>query len=659
MTTAEATPNAKQEQQQYSFRAEIKQLLDILVHSLYKEREIFLRELISNASDALTRLQFEMLTNHDIVDPEKELAIHISTQKPEEGEEGEHWLIIKDSGIGLTAEEMRDNLGVIAQSGAREFLQKVKAQNGDGPAANGSIGDVIGQFGVGFYSVFMAAEEVRVISRSYRPEAQAATWISDGGETYRIEPADKTDRGTEIHIKLRADAREFADEWQIRQTIRKHSDFVGYPIYVGEEGEEGKEQANQQQSLWRKQPSDVTEDEYKGFYQQMTLDFEPPLSTIHFSSDAPLNIRAMLFVPAKREKTMFAKRTEPGVMLYSKNVLIDEYCADLLPKWLSFVDGVVDSEDLPLNVSRESVQNTRIMRQLGKTVRKRVLRELDKMAEATEEAEQEKFAQFWEQYGRFFKEGVATDFEAREEILPRLRFFTSKSEGKLVTLDSYIERMAEGQGDIYYVLGDDLASVANSPHLDPFKARDLEVLYLVDAFDAFMAPALQTYKEKAFKNVDDGSLELPELAEEAEDDTAVDTPPVSTESFTQLIERVKEILGDRVEDVRPSKILRGSPTRLVSPENSPNTAVSRLQRYIDQDYEIPKRILELNDKHPLLVNLAQLNDTAVDNADQQERVALIVEQMFASALVQEGLHPNPAEMLPRIERLMALASHTA
>ena len=652
MTTSEAEA-VKPDQQQYSFKAEIKQLLDILVHSLYKEREIFLRELISNASDALTRLQFEMLTDHEIVDPEAELAIHISTKKPEEGEDGDRWLIIKDSGIGLTAEEMRDNLGVIAQSGAREFLQKIKKQNGEGPAANGSMGDVIGQFGVGFYSVFMAAEEVRVISRSYRPEAEAAAWISDGGETYRIEPADKTDRGTEIHIKLRTDAQEFADEWHIRQVIRKHSDFVGYPIYVGEE------QANQQQSLWRKRPANVTEEEYKSFYQQMTLDFEPPLSTIHFTSDAPLNIRAMLFIPTKREKTMFAKRTEPGVMLYSKNVLIDEYCSDLLPKWLSFVDGVVDSEDLPLNVSRESVQNTRIMRQLGKTVRKRIMRELDKMAEAEDEAEQEKFAQFWEQYGRFFKEGVATDFEARDEILPRLRFFTSKSEGKLVTLDSYIERMAEEQTDIYYVLGDDLASVANSPHLDPFKARDLEVLYLVDAFDAFMAPALQTYKEKSFKNVDDGSLELPELAEEEGEDTAVDTAPISTESFNQLIERVKEILGERIEDVRASKILRGSPTRLVSPENSPNTAVSRLQRYIDQEYEIPKRILELNDKHPLVANLAQLNETAADDAHQQETVELIVEQMFASALVQEGLHPNPTEMLPRIERLMAMATKPA
>ncbi|MCA9981227.1 MAG: ATP-binding protein, partial [Anaerolineales bacterium] len=277
MTTKEAEPNEKE--QQYTFKAEIKQVLDILVHSLYKERDIFLRELISNASDALTRLRFEMLTNHKVVDPEAELAIHLSVEKPEEGTEGDSWLVIRDSGIGLTATEMRQNLGTIAQSGAREFLQKMRDNNGQ----QESVGDVIGQFGVGFYSVFMVADEVRVVSRSYKPQANAAVWISDGGETYRIDTAVKEDRGTEIRIKLRTDAQEFADEWKLKEIIRKHSDFVGYPIYVGED------QVNQQQSLWRKQPTEVETEAYNSFYQQMTLDFDPPLSTIHFSSDAPLN----------------------------------------------------------------------------------------------------------------------------------------------------------------------------------------------------------------------------------------------------------------------------------------------------------------------------------------------------------------------------------
>lgn len=633
MTTAEKEQNA------YAFKAEIKQLLNILIHSLYKEPEIFIRELISNASDALTRLQFEMLTNHKVVDPEAELAIRLEVVKPEDGEEGDKWLIIKDSGIGMTKDEMRQNLGTIAQSGAREFLQKVKDQDN----ANGDLNDVIGQFGVGFYSVFMAADEVRVISRSYKPQAKAAMWVSDGGDTYQIDSADKEDRGTEIHIKLRKEAEEFADEWKLRQIVKKHSDFVAFPIYVGAD----EERANQQQSLWRKQPSNVEEEEYKNFYQQMTLDFEPPLSTIHFRSDAPLNLRSLLFIPAKREKTMFAKRTEPGVMLYSKNILIQEYCDDLLPKWLSFIDGVVDSEDLPLNVSRESVQNTRIMRQLGKTIRKRVLRELSKMAKD----EAEKYATFWSEFGRFFKEGLATDFEARDEIMPYLRFQSSKSEGNLTSLDEYIERMPEAQEEIYYVLGDDAKSIANSPHLDPFKARDLEVLYFVDAFDAFMAPTLQEYKDKKFRNIDDASLELPDV-EVKEDSAETAQAEIEEDAFEALVSKFSEVLGERVVEVRASKVLKGSPARLVSPEDGGNQAMSRLQRYIDQNYEIPKRILELNNRHPLIANLAE---TLQQNADAAV-VPLVVEQIFDSALVQEGLHPNPAEMLPRIQQLMELAT---
>lgn len=630
MSTAEMSP--EKEAHAYSFKAEIRQLLDILIHSLYKEREIFVRELISNASDALTRLQFEMLTNREVVDPEAELAIHIEVKKPEEGEEGDKWLIIKDSGIGMTAEEMQRHLGTIAQSGAREFLSKMKEQGGKPD----TMGDVIGQFGVGFYSVFMAAQEVRVISRSHRPEATAAVWIAQGGDSYQIEAAEKTTRGTEIHIKLRHDAGEFADEWKIKQVIRKHSDFVAFPIYVGEE------KVNQIQSLWRKSPSEISEEAYKNFYQQMTLDFEAPASVIHFSSDAPLNVRAMLFIPTKREKAMFAKRTEPGLMLYCKNILIDEYANDMLPKWLSFVDGVVDSEDLPLNVSRESVQNTRIMRQLGKTIRKRVIRELEKM-------DAEKFSAFWEQFGRYFKEGLATDFEAREEILPLLRFTSTKSDGQLIPLDEYVGRMPEAQKEIYYVIGDDARSIVNSPHLDPFKARDLEVLYFTDAFDAFMAPALMPYKEKPFKNIDEADLELPEV--EIKEEHKDERPAVEEESLNQLMAKMSEVLGERVTEVRVSKHLQNNAVRLVAPENSPNQAMSRIQRYMDQNYEIPKRIMELNPRHPLIANLARLQA-----GGNELMVQLTIEQLLDSALVQEGLHPNPAEMLPRIQQLLELAT---
>jgi molecular chaperone HtpG len=618
----------------YNFKTEVKQLLHILVHSLYKDQDIFLRELISNASDAMTRLHFEMLTNHDILDPDAELAVRIEVPEVEDGEPKR--IVIKDSGIGMTKEELVTNLGTIAQSGAREFIAKMGEDQSLDPS------DVIGQFGVGFYSIFMVADEVRVVSRSYKKRAKAAAWISDGSESFRIEPAEKEDRGTEIHITLKKDAEDFANEWKLKQIVKKHSDFVRYPVYVGD----GAEQANRQESLWRKSPSDVTAEEYKQFYQQMTMDFEEPVATVHFSSDMPVNVRALLFVPAKRELGILASRKEPGVMLYSHNVLIQEYSTDLLPNWLSFVDGVVDSEDISLNVSRETVQSNRIMAQLAKTVKGRVLRELKKLA--TDDAE--KYAGFWEEFGRAFKEGVATDFAAKDDLLPLFRYVSSKSDGKLTSLDEYIERMPETQEEIYYVLGDSVKSVANSPHLDPFKARDLEVLYWVDPIDPFVSPMLAEYKEKKLRNVDDAGLELPPLEDEtAEEQTESKLPEAD---FNRVIGRFVTTLGERVTEVRASKVLKNSPIRLVSPEDEANRDMQRIQRILDQNYEIPKKIVEVNRNHPLIVNLAHLVAETPDN----DLINLTIEQLYDSALVQEGLHPNPTEMIPRIQQLLELAT---
>ncbi len=615
----------------YQFKAEIKQLLRILVHSLYKDRDIFLRELVSNASDALTRMQFEMLTNRDVLDPAAELSIRIEVPAVEEGEKKR--IVIKDSGIGMNEAELVQNLGTIAQSGAREFLERVRAGEEE-------VSDIIGQFGVGFYSVFMVADEVRVVSRSYRLDDEPAAWISDGGESYRVETAEKSDRGTEIQIILKEDADEFANEWKLRQTVKKYSDFVRFPIFVGAE------QANQQTALWRKSTSEATEEDYNQFYQQMTLDFEPPLRSIHFASDAPVHIRALLFVPSKRDKGMMSLRREPGVMLYSQNVLIQEYCTDLLPDWLNFVDGVVDSEDLPLNVSRETVHNNRLVRHLAWMVRKRVLRELEQLA--SDEAD--KYQPFWEEYGRVLKEGLATDIGAKDEILPLLRYNSSRSDGKLVSLDEYVERMPESQTEIYYVLGDSVSSVANSPHLDPFKARDLEVLFWVDPLDAFVAPMLNEYKEKTFRNIDDAEIELPDLAETETEETA--EPPIPEPDFNLFVGRCVTTLGERVTEVRPSKVLKDSPIRLVSPKDAANREMDRIYRHLDRNYEVPKRILEVNRHHPLIANLASLASRQPDNP----LINLSIEQLYENALVQEGLHPNPGDMLPRIQQLISLAA---
>ncbi len=615
----------------HSFKAEIKQLLQILVHSLYKEPDIFLREAISNASDAMTRLHFEMLTNRDVVDPDAELAIRLEV--PEVEEDAPKKLIIKDSGIGMTEEELIHNLGTIAQSGAREFLDKLQEGADIDPS------DMIGQFGVGFYSIFMVADEVRVVSRSHRPDAKAAAWVSDGSDQFRIEAAEKEDRGTEIHITLRKDAEEFASEWKLKQIVKKHSDFVRYPIYVGED------QANQQTPLWRKRPSEIEADDYNSFYQQMSMEFEPPTTHIHFNTDAPVHVRALLYVPAKREPGMLAARKEPGVMLYSHNVLIQEYCTDLLPEWLGFVDGVVDSEDLPLNVSRETVQNNRMMRRLGQMIRKRILRELKKLAKDDAET----YAIFWKEFGRTFKEGIAVSPADKDEIMPFFRYASSKSEGALISLDEYVERMPDSQEEIYYVLGDDDKSVANSPHLDPFKARDLEVLHWTDPLDVFIAPTLAEYKDKKFKNVDASDLELPELeeTEDEEEKSTLDEP-----KFNLFVGKCVTVLGERVTEVRESKVLKSSPVRLVSPDGDAGQDMQRIQRLLNKEYEIPKKVLEINRNHSLIGNLADL----ISNKPDSELIDLSIEQLYDSALVQEGLHPNPAEMLPRIQELIRLAA---
>lgn len=616
----------------YRFQAEIRQLLNILVHSLYQDREIFLRELISNASDALTRVRFEQLTNQNVVDAEKELAIHLRIEE----RDGAKWLIVEDSGAGMTAEEIVQNLGTIAQSGARAFLERL--DEGDV-----SAGDVIGQFGVGFYSVFMVGDLVRVVSRSYQPEAAAVAWTSQGDDRFKVEPAEKESRGTRIEIELRDDAADFASDWRLKEIVKRHSDFINYPIFLGGE------QINQQRPLWRRPPAEVDKEEYDSFYQQMTRDFQEPLAVVHLHADAPVHVRALLYVPASRDRGILAARTEPGLMLYSHSVLIQPYNTSLLPRWLSFVDGVVESEDLPLNVSRETVQSNRFMRQLGKVLQRRLVRHVEEMAAA----DSEKYARFWQEHSRTLKEGLAAEPGEVETAMPLLRYKSTHSEDGYTSLDSYIERMAEGQEAIYYVLGDDVQSVSRSPHLDPFRARGLEVLYWVDALDPFLSPLLTSYKELPLRDIDDADLTLPDAAED--DESVEAAAEIAEADFNRLVGRFVKVLGDRVQEVRQSQVLRQSPVRLVSPEGAPNRGLQRIYRYLDQEYEIPRRILELNRRHQLIRDLAQLVSASPDTA----LIDLAVEQLFESALVQEGLHPNPAEMLPRIERLLEMAASKA
>jgi len=622
MSQPNPSPNSETVQQ-IPFKAETRQLLEILIHSLYTNREIFLRELISNASDALIRLDFEMLTKHDILDPDAELAIRILPNK----EEGT--LTIQDSGVGMTRAEMDENLGTIAHSGARAFIEAARSQNR-------SLTDVIGQFGVGFYSAFMAAEWIRVESHSYQPESEPAAWTSSGADTYTIEPSEMKERGTRVILKLKEDAKEFLEPYRLREIVRHHSDFIPFPIYIGEE----QEQANRQTALWRQQPRQVEAKEYDEFYKQFTLDPEPPRAHTHMVVDAPVQLYALLFVPAGGERNMFSPRHEDGLKLYARKVLIQDYCKDLLPEAFRFIQGVIDSEDLPLNVSRESVQNNRLMTQLKKLVTGEVIKTLKKLADE----KPEEYIKFWETHGIHIKEGVATDAADFDNLASLLRYRTNLKTAEWSSLDDYIQRMPEGQDKIYYILGEDERSVLYSPHLDAIRKQNYEVLLFTDPVDSFVLLRLTQYKDKPLANV--ATAELPNVEEEPQ--TGSETPALSESQVNDLIERFKQVLGEKVSDVRKTERLSDSPARLVDPEGTLNPEMQRVYRMLNRDFSAPKKVLEINPRHPIL--------TGVEALEPDHPLAhAVIEQVYEDALLVEGIHPEPASMISRIQKLMEAA----
>ena len=618
--------------EQHTFQAETQQLLNILIHSLYTEKEIFLRELISNASDALNRLQFEMLTNDDVVDGEVELAIRIAL------DEEANTLTICDSGIGMNRDEVIAGLGTIAKSGAKAFIEAMQEK----PE---SAADIIGQFGVGFYSAFMVAKQVDVVSRSFRPGEEAVIWSATGGSSYSLEAAGKESRGTEVVIHLKDDEKEFTRGFRIKDIIRRHSDYVSFPIYVDDD----EEPTNKQQAIWRRSPSEIEDEEYDSFYKMLTMDFAGASHHIHMRADVPMQFYALLFVPGSAQQNMFSPRKEPGLKLYARKVLIEEYNRELLPEYLSFVQGVVDSEDLPLSVSRESIQATRVMAGLKKTVTRRVLSELKRMAKN----DRDKYLTVFQEYGAYLKQGLVIDSEDRSDLEPLIFFQTTHDDdpSKYHALDEVVERMPENQDDIYYVVADDYSSGARSPHLDAFRQRGIEVLYFTNPVDAMLPMGMADFKGHKLVSVDSAELDLEDVGEVS---VETDTTEVAIEadSFAALQARVKETLGERVSDVRESKTLVGSPARLVSEDDSTNRYMFRINRLMDKDYELPVKALELNSRHPLMHNLSGL----VANGGDTALVDAVVEQVFETALLQDGIHPDPSSMAARLTLLMQAAT---
>jgi molecular chaperone HtpG len=609
----------------HHFKAETRQLLNILIHSLYTERDIFLRELISNASDAISRQNFELLTNKDILDPDVEPKINIKINKENKT------ITIFDTGIGMDQNEVVENIGIIAHSGAREFLDAA-TKTGETDLSN-----IIGQFGVGFYSAFMVSDSIEVISRSFRMTDSAIHWISDGGETYTLEKGKKENRGTEIILHLKDDATEYLEEYRIRQIIKRHSDYIPYPIYLNE----NEEQINRQTAIWRQQPQSVKEEEYKDFYNQFTLDFKEPIGHLHLSIDAPIQLYGLLYIPSSAEPNLFSERKDYGLKLYARKVMIQEFTKDLLPEFLRFIQGVVDSEDLPLNVSRESFQSTKAIAQIKKILSSKVLDHLDNL----KSNDKEKYETFWKEFGFFIKEGLASTSEYDEELLPLLKVKTINKISEWQSLEEYIQNMVNDQKKIYYIISEDENSALNSPHLEIFKKQNIDVITFNDPIDPFVLMRINKYKEHDLVNVTSKDLGLPEKVTEEKE---THEQNLDQNELNELMTFFKTTLTDRIKEVRTTNKLVDSPARLVDLEGSPSQEIQKAYRYLQKEFESPEKILEINPNHPIIMNLAKIKGI---NPIRD----LVIEQLFENALIADGIQPNSANMIKRVNRIIEVA----
>ncbi len=659
----------KTSRQQFEFKAEMKQLLHLIVNSLYTNPEVFLRELVSNASDALNKLRFKQVTGDTVQSPKLPLRIKI------EVDEKEQTFSIEDTGIGMTFDDLTGRLGTVASSGTMEFLQQLKDQK------KSLDGNMIGQFGVGFYSAFMVAEQITVETRHADPDETGWIWVSDGQGTYEIEESDRTERGTRISFRLKDEHKEFAAPERIKQLIRKYSNFVDYSIEVN--GEE----VNSRGAVWHKNKNEVTDEERNEFYKFISNDFEEPLDHLHLSMEGRINFKALVFVPKKAKPDFFRTENLKSLQLYSNRVFVQEDCEELLPEYLRFMEGVVDSEDLPLNVSREVTQHSPVMAK----IREVLVNKIFGMIEYWEESEPEKFRTFYEEFGPLFKSGMNSDFANRDRITELLRFHSTRTldlaqaesaekrngngggdaagkgeaaagekderSGKgeetdakvmddMVSLKSYVERMPDSQKEIYYLSGDSLDELKRDPKLEYFRKKNIEVLLLADPVDAFVVPGIGSYKEKPLKSIEKADLDLDD---EPEDEKKSDR--VSGDALDRLLAVFREEAGDRVENVVASKRLVDSAVTLTIGKEGLDSHLERMMKMMDQDTGPSKRVLEVNPSHPVIRNMSRLQEEAND-----ETVRLMARQLYDGALLIQGELGSPGEFISRMTRVMELAT---
>jgi molecular chaperone HtpG len=616
----------------HRFQAEVTKVLSLVIHSLYSNPEVFLRELVSNASDALDKLRFRAITEPALMPAGERLVVQLIPDPKE------RTLTISDNGIGMNAEALARELGTVAHSGTRAFLDKVaEAKKGDV--------NLIGQFGVGFYSAYLVADRVEVVSRA-AGEEHAHRWSSDGAETFTVEPAERASQGTSVILHLKKDA-EYVDGFRLRQLVRRYSDFLDHPIELvtrDDKKEDKVEVLNQGKALWQRRASEITEEQYTELYKHITHDFEPPLSHKHFQVEGTQLFTGLLFVPKAAPFDLFTPDVKHGLRLYVKRVLIMEKCEELLPRWMRFVRGVVDSEDLPLNVSREILQDSSIVRVIRKQVVKQVLEMLDELSN-----DAAKYGEFWKSFGNVLKEGLHFEPDQKAKLAPLLRYESSKGEG-VVSLAEYKARMAEGQEAIYYVIAESRALAERSPHTEALRKRGYEVLYMTDAVDSFAVEGLDEFDGTKLVSATGAELKLTESEEEQKKAAEANTV------LKDLAEHVRRKLQDHVSEVRISHRLTDSPVCLVVPEGGLQPYIERVLRATRQEVPRTKRIMELNPSHPLVKNLERMYEK--DAAS--EKLGEWIELLFEQALLAEGSPvEDPTRFAARLTTLLQDASGAA
>ena len=612
-------------QETRSFQAEVSRLLEIVAHSLYSEKEIFLRELISNASDACDRLRYAALTEPGVAEGDTEYRVTLTPDKPA------RTLTIGDNGIGMNREELIDNLGTIARSGTAAFVNQLS-----GDARNDM--SLIGQFGVGFYSAFMVAEKVEVLSRK-AGESQGWRWVSDGRGEFTVEPLPETARGAKIIVHLREGEDEYLDPARLRRIVKTYSDHIGLPIILDEGGKS--ETVNTASALWTRPRSEITAEQYKEFYHHVGHSFDDPWLTLHNKAEGVLEYTSLLFVPSTKPFDLFDPERKSRVKLYVRRVFITDEATDLLPAYLRFLRGIVDSEDLPLNISREMLQSNPMVARIRQQLTRRILSELAKKAgEAADE-----YAKFWDNFGAVLKEGLYEDHDHRDELLGLARF-RSTTRDELVSLDDYIAAMKPGQDAIYTIHGDNLDVIKKSPQLEGFRARGIEVLLLTDPIDEFWVPSIGRYKEKPFKSATRGGVDLDKIPLSEAPEEKRPEPPAKLAS---LIAIFKLALGEAVKDVRSSERLTDSAVCLVADEGDMDMHLERLLKQHRQLDTASRRILELNPRHKLIERLA----TSVGEPGASDQLSEFAWLLLDQARIVEGEQlPDPSAFARRLATLL-------